>query len=195
MTPNRRHFHSFDAFRFIAFFLVFCQHLPIPESSIFYFFSKSGGVGVSFFFVLSGFLITYILLHEKVNTGRVFLKKFFVRRVLRIWPLFYAMILFAFITPLLLAKFNIAYTNEGYEPNWLCSVLFLENYKMMFTNSFPNVSPLRVMWSLCVEEHFYIVWGIFVSILSLQNILKLIWASILFALTCKIIYFLFNIPP
>lgn len=185
---NRKHFHTFDALRFFSFLIVFIHHVPIPESSIFSFFSKSGGIGVTFFFVLSGFLITYILVHEKSVTGQILLKKFFVRRILRIWPLFYAMILFAFLTPYLLHILHISYSNEGYKPNWLMSMLFLENYKMMITDSFPNVSPLRIMWSLCIEEHFYIIWGILISIIPLRRIPHLIWGSILMANLSRIIY-------
>ena len=92
--------------------------------------------------MLSGFLITYIILEEKQRTGMFKIKNFFVRRILRIWPLFYLMILVAFLTPYLahLIGFNIS--NEGYKPNWLMSGLFLENYKMMITNTLPNTSPL-----------------------------------------------------
>lgn len=142
-----------------------------------------------FFFVLSGFLITYILLYEKNTTGKIILKKFFVRRILRIWPLFYAMLLFAFLTPYILDLIRLSYSNEGYQPNWIMSVLFLENYKMMFSGDFPNVSPLRVMWSLCIEEHFYIIWGILISTISLKRIPHLIIISILFANIMRLIYY------
>lgn len=94
----RKHFYTFNFLRFISFLLVFFHHTPISKSSFFYFFSKSGGIGVIFFFALSGFLITYILMHEKMSLGKILLKNFFIRRALRIWPLFYLMILFAFLT-------------------------------------------------------------------------------------------------
>lgn len=188
MGINRKHFHTFDALRFFSFLLVFIHHVPIPDSSILSYFSRSGGIGVTFFFVLSGFLITYILLHEKCSTGQIVLQKFFVRRILRIWPLFYAMILFAFITPYILNIFHISSSNVGYKPNWLMSMLFLENYQMMITDSFPNVSPLRIMWSLCIEEHFYIIWGILISIMPLRRIPHLIGSSILIANVSRIIY-------
>ena len=193
MSINRKHFHTFDALRFFSFLLVFFLHIPFSNSSLFSFFTKSGGIGVTFFFALSGFLITYILLYEKTCNGRISLKKFFIRRILRIWPLFYAMIFFAFITPHLLESFHLSYSNQGYKPNWLMSILFLENYKMMFTGSFPNVSPLRVMWSLCIEEHFYIVWGILISIIPLKKVPHLILGSILFANLSRIIYARFGI--
>jgi len=188
MNRRRKHFHTFDALRFFSFLLVFLHHSPVPASSWFAYLSRSGGVGVVFFFVLSGFLITYILIDEKVSNGSISLKKFYVRRILRIWPLFYAMLLLAFITPYLLDALHMKYSNEGYRPDWLMSALFLENYKMMITGSFPNVSPLGVMWSLCIEEHFYLVWGILISVIAVKRIPIVILGSILLANICRIIY-------
>ena len=192
MDTTRRHFHTFDALRFFSFLLVFLQHVSFSDTLSF-FFSHSGGIGVSFFFVLSGFLITYILLQEKMATGQIALKKFFMRRILRIWPLFYAMILFAFLTPGLLSYFNLHYTNEGYHPNWVLSVLFLENYKMMFTHSFPDISPLRVMWSLCVEEHFYVFWGLLIYFIAPRKVPVLILGSIALATIARVVYHHFGI--
>src|SRR5215208_8125673 len=156
MAYSRRHFHSFDALRFFAFLKVFLLHLPIVAFPTFNFISNGGGIGVIFFFVLSGFLITYILLSEKEVTGSVDLRRFFLRRILRIWPLYYLMVAFAFITPYILSILNIGFSKEGYEPNWIMSLCFLENYQMILTRDHPNVSPLGVTWSLCIEEHFYL---------------------------------------
>ncbi|MEJ5265080.1 MAG: acyltransferase [Bacteroidales bacterium] len=188
MSNRRPHFHTFDALRFFSFLVVFLHHSPVPKTSWFSYFAQSGGIGVVFFFVLSGFLITYILLDEKVNTQTISLKKFYIRRILRIWPLFYAMLLFAYCTPFLLNIFHLSSSSEGYQPNWLMSVLFLENYKMMLSGSLPNVSPLGVMWSLCIEEHFYLVWGILVAWLSAKRIPALIVISIVVANVCRVIY-------
>lgn len=193
INSKKQHFDTFDALRFISFLIVFLSHIPIPSTSLFNFVSHSGNIGVTFFFVLSGFLITYILLHEKVNTNTINLKSFLFRRILRIWPLFYLMILFAFATPIILDHLHLPSSNQGYDPNWIVSCLFLENYVMMFTNSFPNASPLRVMWSLCVEEHFYIIWGLFIYLLPLKRIPILIIGSILLANITRIIYYNFDI--
>jgi peptidoglycan/LPS O-acetylase OafA/YrhL len=168
--------------------VVFFHHVPISKDSLFSFFTRSGGIGVAFFFVISGFLITYILLNEKTSIGQISLRKFLMRRVLRIWPLFYAMILFAFLTPYLLNFLHISYSDEGYKPNWLMSMLFLENYQMMITHSFPNVSPLRVMWSLCIEEQFYIIWATAISFISLKRIPHLLVFSILTANIFRLVY-------
>jgi peptidoglycan/LPS O-acetylase OafA/YrhL len=193
MGISRKHFHSFDALRFFSFFLVFLQHVTTQNSSFASYFGKSGGIGVSFFFVLSGFLITYILLFEKTTKYGISLKNFFVRRILRIWPLFYAMLFFAFATPYLLDLLKLTSSKEGYDPNWLISLSFLENYKMMFTGSFPNTSPLRVMWSLCIEEHFYIIWGLTFYFISTKFVPHLIISSILLANILRIIYMHFGI--
>lgn len=157
----RRHFHTFDALRFLAFFKVFLLHLPVATFPFFNFLKAGGGIGVQFFFVLSGFLITYIILEEQQRNGQFNLKHFFIRRVLRIWPLYFLMVGVAFAMPYLIRMLAGAYdAGEGYQPEWWMSLTFLENYKMMITGQHPNVSPLGVMWSLCIEEHFYIVWGL-----------------------------------
>lgn len=193
INRKRVHFHTFDSLRFLAFLVVFLMHSPIPKNSILSYLTKSGGIGVIFFFVLSGFLITYILLIEKLNKNTINLREFFRRRILRIWPLFYAMLLFAFCTPYVLDFFQIASSNVGYEPNWLMSIAFLENYRIMYTHQFPNVSPLIVMWTLCIEEHFYIVWGILMYFLPLKKMPNLILLSIIFSLICIVIYNKFGI--
>lgn len=191
---KRIHFHTFDSLRFISFFLVFLHHAPIPETNFLHLFSKAGGIGVSFFFVLSGFLITYILILEKLNNNnRVLLKPFFKRRILRIWPLYYAMVLFAFCSPFVLRMFNLPFSDEGYKPNWFFTVSFLENYVMMYKNSFPDVSPLRVMWSLCIEEHFYIIWGVVFYFITLRNIPKLIVLCLAISFVSKIIYEIYDL--
>jgi peptidoglycan/LPS O-acetylase OafA/YrhL len=165
------------------------RHSPVPEDSMLYYFSHEGGIGVSFFFVLSGFLITYILILEKINNqGKIPLKKFFKRRILRIWPLYYAMVIFAMCTPFILGFFNISYSNQGYQPNWFFTLTFLENYVAMFTRQLPNVAPLTVIWSLCVEEHFYIFWGLAFYFISLKNVPKLLLGCIIFSFIMQIVY-------
>ena len=185
---SRKHFHTFDALRFFAFLLVFLQHLPQTGNIHIDFFLKSGGIGVTFFFVLSGFLITYILLYEKEHQKKISLKKFFARRILRIWPLFYLMIAFAYLSPYILNALNLPFNIEGYKPDLLTSIFFGENYKMMITNTFPDGAPLRVMWSLCIEEHFYILWAVILYFISTKKIPHLIISSIIIANISRQIY-------
>jgi hypothetical protein len=93
-TPVGRHFHTFDALRFFAFLKVFFFHIPATSFGVFGYFMSGGSLAVRFFFVLSGFLITYLILVEKEWTGRLNFKYFMLRRVLRIWPLYYLIIAF-----------------------------------------------------------------------------------------------------
>ncbi len=190
---NRRYFHSFDALRFFSFLLVFLLHVPKRGKEYIDFFLKSGGVGVAFFFVLSGFLITYILLFEKEHKNFISLKKFFARRILRIWPLFYLMIVFAYLSPYILQALNIPYKNEGYAPDLITSIVFGENYKMMITDSFPDGAPLRAMWTICIEEHFYIIWGVSLFFLSSKKVPILIIFSIVLANIIRPLYSYFGI--
>lgn len=188
-TVHRRHFHSFDALRFLAFFKVFLLHLPIAAFPIFNYVKAGGGIGVQFFFVLSGFLITYIILEEKISAGQFNLKHFFARRILRIWPLYYLMLLVAFATPYILRSLLHMYSSaDGYQPDWWMSALFLENYKMMTTGSHPNVSPLGVMWSLCIEEHFYITWGLLLYFFRVKQLPVIITVCIITGFVSRYIY-------
>ncbi|OSZ78289.1 hypothetical protein CAP35_08510 [Chitinophagaceae bacterium IBVUCB1] len=187
-TTQRHHFHTFDALRFFACFKVFLHHLPVVAFPWFNIVKKGGGIGVQFFFVLSGILITYIICEEKQRTGGLNLKHFFMRRVLRIWPLFYLAIFIAFITPYLLGIIHLNSSAAGYEPDWLVSALFLENYKMIWTGDVPNASPLGVMWSLCIEEHFYIVWGLLLYFLPFKHLHRLIAVCLAIAIAARIFF-------
>jgi peptidoglycan/LPS O-acetylase OafA/YrhL len=192
---GRKHFHTFDALRFFAFLKVFLLHLPVVAFPVFNYLKAGGGLGVHFFFVLSGFLITYIIYEEKLRMGSLDLKNFFMRRLLRIWPLFYFMLLVAFVTPIILSKLHLPSSSEGYEPNWLMSVLFLENYNIMIHGGEqPNVSPLGNMWSLCVEEHFYIIWGLLLFFARFKYLPVILISCIIIAPVCRLIYFNSGIP-
>ena len=187
-VKEKRYFDTFDAMRFFAFFCVFLGHSPSLNIPFFDTFQHSAGIGVKFFFTLSGFLITYLILDEKEKNGKLNLKHFFIRRILKIWPLYYLMLLFAYCTPFILNVLGLTSSSVGYEPNWLLSVTFLENYKMIFENQFPNVSPLAVMWSLCVEEHFYILWGFVFYFLKTDKTPYLIVVCIIIALISKFVF-------
>jgi len=186
---ERRQFDTFDSLRLFACLKVFLLHIPIVAFPVFSFIKADGGIGVIMFFALSGFLISYILLSEKQQTGNVNLKSFYLKRSMRICPLFYAMLLFAFCTPFILNLLHLPSSSEGYEPNWLMSVLFLENYKSMAENCDANVAPLAVMWSLCIEMHFYLVWGLTVKFAKMKHIPIIFAFIIVIANVARIVLF------
>lgn len=126
-----------------------------------------GGRGVDLFFVLSGFLITGILLQTKTRSG--YFRNFFVRRSLRIFPLYFAALIFClWIIPALFGStaFDIPRANQGYL--WT----YLSNVRMSWTNEW-CFGPLDHFWSLAVEEHFYLVWPFIVFCLSPKSLLRL----------------------
>jgi peptidoglycan/LPS O-acetylase OafA/YrhL len=144
--------------------------------------------------VLSGFLITYIICEEKTRSGKFDLKNFFARRILRIWPLYYLMVGVAYLLPLITNYLHLGTTGNGYEPNIWISATFLENYRVMYTSSMADSSLLAIMWTLCIEEHFYIVWGLLLYWLPIKKLPVLIGICIIIALIARIIYFLNEIP-
>jgi peptidoglycan/LPS O-acetylase OafA/YrhL len=113
----------------------------------------NGWMGVDLFFVLSGMLITGILLDTKESSG--YFRNFYARRCLRIWPLYYSLIVFMFvIVPVL--RPSEAHTVFDKSSPWWAYPLFLQNFLIrMPTNA---AGPLAVTWSLAIEEQFYLVW-------------------------------------
>jgi len=187
-ASGKIHFHTFDALRFFAFLKVFLFHLPnvLPGDPAMEWFrdhiKHGGGVGVSFFFVLSGFLITYILTYEKLNTGKIDLKRFFVRRAFRIWPLFYLVVIIVLLLPPDFAQhWGLHMNGGGYDPDWRFSLTFTENYKSIIMDSGPKLTPLPVFWSLCIEEHFYIIWMIVFFFIRPKGIPYFLGATVLIA--------------
>lgn len=186
---NKIHFHSLDALRFFAFLKVYLLHIPIQGAfPIFSQIKSGGGIGVSFFFVLSGFLITYLLSFEKIKHDKINIRKFLIRRSLRIWPLFYLMVIIAFLLPYEIKNIiGFHMLGGGYDIDWRYSFTFLENYKMLFADNFPKTTPLSVFWSLCIEEHFYIFWIICLSLLPIKHFTKFLFGCIIIAWTSRFI--------
>jgi peptidoglycan/LPS O-acetylase OafA/YrhL len=105
------------------------------------------GYGVSIFFVISGFLITYLLQAEKQN-GTIDIKKFYVRRILRIWPLYYLYLIVAVITIIATGL----YLDKG---KLLLYIFFAANVPFILGSGMPFLTHY---WSLGVEEQFYLFW-------------------------------------
>lgn len=137
-----RHLPALDGLRAVAVFLVMLYHFGFAH--------VPGGMGVHMFFVLSGFLITWLLLKEQEGTGTVSLRNFFVRRSLRIFPAFYAFWAL-YIGAFGIARKKIIWTQA------LCSLFYVNNYFQAIHGE-PNTG-LGHTWSLGVEEQFYLIWA------------------------------------
>ena len=128
----------------------------LPERQFAYF----GSLGVSIFFVISGFLITGLLIGEKEKRGTVSLKNFYIRRVLRIFPAYYVYLFAIFV---LAATGFIALTPR----DLLWSGLYLRDYSAQAT-AWTNHT-----WSLAVEEQFYLLWPLLVLLLDKRRLIVL----------------------
>lgn len=140
--------------------------------------------GVTMFFALSGFLITYLLLMEKQKTGTIAIKKFYFRRVLRIWPLYYFYLLVVlFVTGFYLNKYSWMYFFL------LPNIPFAINAASIFPATLQHINHY---WSVGVEEQFYAFWPWIVKYSK-----KILFSLVLFALSfflLKIALTVFHAP-
>ncbi len=169
------HYPQLDAMRSVACLLVLVSHLvgerafnALPADwfgvrALFQFAFVNGAAGVRIFFVLSGFLITSLVLHEKARSGTVSLGRFYMRRVLRIWPLYFLTLFFGFVLVPLAGRFmktGSMTPNEAFVP----FALFLGNFDIVRVKAFGGTSlVLGPTWSIAIEEQFYIVWPLLLA--------------------------------
>jgi len=163
-VPSSHHYRALDGVRGLAILLVFAFHSARPDATrsvvlraIDQIFGQ-GWIGVDIFFVLSGFLITGILYDTRNEV--LYFKRFYVRRALRIFPIFYALCL----AVLLLAPFLQIHWRWGY----LAFLLYAANILLASTRSYDRIGPFVTthMWSLAVEEQFYLLWPATIRILK-----------------------------
>jgi len=143
----------------------------------------AGWIGVDLFFVLSGFLITHLLLEDKAREDRRrFLANFYIRRILRIFPLYYGFLLLYLTLPRA-AVFN----NLGSHVPVIGVVsLLLFFYNFLAGFGLILIPTLHSFWSLCVEEHFYLLWPFLVWSLSQHGLMRLCLALAVFSLAVRL---------
>ena len=150
-----------DAVRFLAFILVFLHH-ALPESSdhriapllksfapVYYAIHSGFRFGLTLFFTLSAFLICELLLRERESVGAVAVKQFYIRRVLRIWPLYYLALSLGVIAALLPG----GHRGDATSIAWYA--IFLGAWHASFYGTLRN--PAMPLWSISVEEQFYLL--------------------------------------
>lgn len=165
-TTSRFYCPELDTLRFAAFFLVFCHHAFIAavidkvatlskSAQVLSWVALGGGFGVDLFFILSAYLISELLLREKSLTGGVDVRGFYIRRILRIWPLYFAFVVFCFILP--------RFTPSSFPLKaLLCFVFLAGNWYCVLYGAIP--SPVAPLWSVSIEEQFYLLWPLIVRI-------------------------------
>ena len=205
---KKEYFKGLDSLRFFAALAVFFTHVELikkftgygthwidPEESITKFtvfqsvMSKeidplsplvaySSALGVVFFFVLSGFLITFLLLKEKEQNNSIAIKKFYLRRALRIWPLYYLIFILGFFVLPYLDFFAVPGQDNFFQQNFWGNLtlyaFFMPNLAFsIYTTAVPNIGQ---SWSIGVEEQFYLLWPLLIR--KSKNILKsILWIT------------------
>ena len=203
-TPAHLYFRNLDIIRFIAAAMVLSTHVHgyvfdvYGTPGIFKTADSSGltligqcvktffanlSIGVDVFFVISGFLITSLLLQERENNGRIDLRKFYMRRILRIWPLYYLILIVSYF-------FTKYYTYEPL-PDYLPHLFFVGNFDMIRQNSFCT-GKIFILWSICIEEHFYLFIPLVLAYMPIRRIPMIlagvIVASISYRFYCSVHY-------
>lgn len=143
-----------DGVRAFAVIAVIAAHAHVPLT-------HGGGVGVDIFFGLSGFLITYLLLQEHAQFDRIDVKKFWLRRILRLFP---ALILMVAAIDVLATVSIVAAPSKPLAQTLVATpsvLLYFGNWLIVVTSS-PALGWFGPMWSLAVEEQFYLLWPLIV---------------------------------
>lgn len=157
MVPQRYYKPELDVLRLCAFLFVFFTHrmdlAPIDPAKNYwaYHLSLIGVFGVPLFFFLSAFLITELLSREQEYLGKINVKAFYTRRILRIWPLYFTFFFGMVLVTHLSDKFG--YISPGTQ---LAFSLFSGNWYITFNNWLPSY-PINPLWSISVEEQLYIL--------------------------------------
>ena len=197
---GERHYYrpELDWLRFMAFLMVFLMHacpvepekyatLGIPHSVAQFVISpiiQAGGYGVDLFFALSAFLITELLLKEKESTGKVHVRAFYLRRILRIWPLYITFILVAMPYEVLSKGIPIRY--------YVFMLTFIGNWHAVLFGNLPTLCGN--LWSICLEEQFYIVWPNLLGRVQTKRFASILIAMFLFSCLYRILY-VYTSPP
>jgi peptidoglycan/LPS O-acetylase OafA/YrhL len=190
MHSGRRFYQpELDGLRFYAFLGVFVCH-TLPYEAAFYrrfhlpvpwlwgAIAKSGAAGVDLFFALSAFLITSILLREQQQTGGISLRHFYLRRILRIWPLYFLVVALGAVLAHTVAGQNLPwYYVAGY-------LLFAGNWvHAVFGRPESVCSPL---WTVSIEEQFYLLWPLLMKMLRRRGMIVAAMVTFLLATVSRL---------
>jgi peptidoglycan/LPS O-acetylase OafA/YrhL len=185
---EKTYFHNLDATRFIGFLHVFTAHCfftsnpELIKSSIYQFFQyniRAGFLGLDYFFVLSSFLLTWIILEERKITGQFKAIYFLIRRALRLWPSYFLIVLCTYLAVSMAQVWGL---HAPILPPIQVFLFFHANY--FFINHGQDYLYLLVfLWVISVEEQFYFFWAFAMKYLSQYFhwlIATLIASSVLF---------------
>ena len=177
MTEKKIYFENLDALRWLCFLGVFfyhsfhAEHLDITKTFEWNFFKcflfENSNLGVNVFFVLSGFLITFLLIEEVKQNGKINIGRFWLRRVLRIWPVYYACVFFGFVIFPIFKQIVLGKTGAESANPW-AYLFFYGNLDMVY-NGLPDSSALGILWSIAIEEQFYVLQPLMLYRLKIKH--------------------------
>ena len=158
VDPGLAHVRALDGIRGIAVLLVFLFHLNVSGAG-------GGFLGVDIFFVLSGFLVTSLLLAEVHGSGRIGVSAFWARRIRRLLP---ALILLLLVVAAVTHFTATAIGRSSVRGDLLATTTYVANWHLIASSSYfanaGTVSPLQHTWSLAIEEQFYLVWPLALAV-------------------------------
>jgi peptidoglycan/LPS O-acetylase OafA/YrhL len=176
-APTSTYFSGMNTLRFVAALSILLYHLKPSEHTFHNLYLQNFwhnlSFAVDFFFVISGFLITFLLLHEKESKQTISFAGFYIRRAARIFPLYYIIVFAAYLQ----------YHNSDPQTAFGAYSCFMGNFSLIHDQAWP-VCLLIPLWSLSIEQHFYLIIPALIYFLPLKRLnivlIGLILASIAF---------------
>jgi peptidoglycan/LPS O-acetylase OafA/YrhL len=184
--PSRFYRPELDLLRFLAFLMVFLHHGARALPGWLHF-SSACASGLPIFFFLSSYLITELLIREKEGTGTIHIPAFFLRRILRIWPLYFFAIAFCFV---------LTHTTHRFGTFELSAVGF---YLLLAGNWWVSVhgwipSMIGVLWSISIEEQYYVIWPFISRVGSKRGLWIASWIFLFLAYAALVYLGHFHVP-
>lgn len=196
MSDNRVYFPNLNSIRFFAALAVIIHHIELTKywfhQPNIYTTSFVGGVfgqlGIILFFVLSGFLITFLLLEEQKRTDSISIKKFYIRRILRIWPLYYLIVILGLFVLPKVHFFDVPdISSHVHEHFFSKTLMFLSFFPDLAYAIYEPVPYAEQSWSVGVEEQFYLIWPLLIAlVIRRKKTLSMLIGVIVFYASVKI---------
>ena len=179
-NADRVYFPNLNGLRFIAALAVIIHHIEqqksdyalpnifgAPAIQLF------GELGVVLFFVLSGFLITYLLLEEERTTSTIRIRNFYVRRILRIWPLYFLIVILGLLVLPNIHLFDVPnYDQARIYRNLFTKILFYVFFLPNLVSPLLGIVPYAAhTWSIGTEEQFYLTWPVILKSVKKHRLL------------------------
>lgn len=189
---NLKYFNNLDGLRGVSIFMVVLHHVTLFNNEYIKQFQLNGNKGVWLFFIISGFLISTLLLREHDRKGKINLKNFLIRRGLRLYPLYYGMLSLYFLllnVPYFVEKLKFAQKQALFNDKLLSYIFYFSN----FNSHSESLAPFYFSWSLSAEEQFYLLFSIALYFLKTKVLVRFL--PILLILKLAFFYLPLNFTP